>query len=399
MDTNASALGEAALIPRRIETRPTLFTRPLGDVIPMTIIDVDLTASCPSEGRAMSAARRPSCVSSHAFDPDDLFAKWANGDAHPTSSDDNDFRGAIIRAFNLPANDTYVYHAIASVTLTQVQTAINAGAQHGLHAWYPESASPPGTADIDAYTSIFASTTVTPKALNAFSSNAKKDSVRARVAANLGAKRHVPTTFSVFKRKQPHINPYLDFWAWSCRALEWCGPEEATEGVKQSHHVLPVFYHHFGCAVPSYETLECVRQYAAGRSVIDAGSGNGYWSYLLRRMGLETVAIDDGTSVWRVMWVGDTVKADAAKYLDQKKGAGEMVLLMVYPQVTTGFTRETLRAYKGNTVIVAGTQNGNRFTADVGALMGSEWKKEIQIPLPSFAGKDDAVFVWQKEVA
>lgn len=345
---------------------------------------------------------RPSCVGNSTFDPDQFFTKWAAGEFSPPSTDTHDLRTSIIHAFGLPPSDSYVYRAVASVTLHHVQQAISAGAQHGLHAWYPVpstqqlSPSPPPPTDIEAYTSIFSSTTSTDKALKAFASNAKKDSIRARVAQNLLDKRTFPSTVPVPKLKQPQTNPYLDFWAWSCRCLEWCGPEEATKDVKQSHHILPVFYHHFGCVVPSYEALETLKQLAGGRPIIDAGSGNGYWTYMLRCLGLQVTPVDDGTSAWRTMWVGDTVKMDAARYIQkQRQGAEDAVLLMVYPQVTMGFTRDTIKAYKGDTICVAGTQNENAFTADVEGVLGEEWERVVKTPLPSFAGKDEAFWVWK----
>lgn len=46
------------------------------------------------------------------------------------------FKSSIISIFELPHNDSYVYHATASVTLSQVQEAINYGGKAGLHAWY-----------------------------------------------------------------------------------------------------------------------------------------------------------------------------------------------------------------------------------------------------------------------
>jgi hypothetical protein len=56
-----------------------------------------------------------------------------------THLNNNDLRSAVIEAFDLPRNDSYVYHAIASVTLSQVQEAINAGTSHGLCNWYLDS--------------------------------------------------------------------------------------------------------------------------------------------------------------------------------------------------------------------------------------------------------------------
>ena len=49
----------------------------------------------------------------------------------------NDLRSAIITGFGLSSHDDYVYHAIASVSLSQVQGAVEAGTENGLCDWYP----------------------------------------------------------------------------------------------------------------------------------------------------------------------------------------------------------------------------------------------------------------------
>lgn len=70
------------------------------------------------------------------FEPDALFDAWSKGQKSLPENDD--LKSSIISTFNLPHNDSYVYHATASVTLSQVQEAINHGGQAGLHAWYPD---------------------------------------------------------------------------------------------------------------------------------------------------------------------------------------------------------------------------------------------------------------------
>lgn len=89
------------------------------------------------------------------MDEEDNIAKWAMPDkglsvSNPNSYfkdtscattallylEKNDLRSAIVEGFNLPENDSYVYHAIASVTLSQVQAAIEAGTTNGLCDWY-----------------------------------------------------------------------------------------------------------------------------------------------------------------------------------------------------------------------------------------------------------------------
>ena len=78
-------------------------------------------------------ARKARTQGSARFDPDAFFERWASTRSLPEG---NNLWSSIIAAFDLPSNDHYVYYAIASVTLADVQQAIAAGDQHGLHAWY-----------------------------------------------------------------------------------------------------------------------------------------------------------------------------------------------------------------------------------------------------------------------
>lgn len=255
--------------------------------------------------------------------------------------------------------------------------------------------------------------------LRGLAANAKKNSIQAAVAEYLLSKRYVaasdPTLVITARNKknqqqqqqqqQQYANIYIDFWAWSCVSLEWAGPEPSTSSLQLSHHVLPIFMHHFGCVCPSHEALELIRRLSLGRVVLDIGSGNGYWSYMLRRYNCQVLAIDNLQSRWRTTWIHDTQLADAADYIRrQRPGAGkDDVLLMVYPVVGLGFTVSVLDAYQGDVVCVAGTQNGNGYTGfkdeTIDQWMTRErrdFEKVVQVPLPSFAGKDDALFVFRR---
>jgi len=165
--------------------------------------------------------------------------------------------------------------------------------------------------------------------------------------------------------------------------------------------------HHFGCVVPSFEAISIIKQLSStnAQNIIDMGSGNGYWSYILRRAGMTVSAVDNGESVYRTMWIGDTILTDGIKYVkDTCKGAKDQILLLVYPIVGSGFTDKVLKAYQGDTIIVVGTQNNNGYTGFKDMLIDDyvtanlvEFQKTVQIALPSFAGKDEAMFVFRKE--
>ncbi|KAL8904747.1 MAG: hypothetical protein Q9207_003059 [Kuettlingeria erythrocarpa] len=352
---------------------------------------------------------RAQTTGSAGFNPDAFFESWAT-DSRSLLPQDDDLRASIIESFNLSQSDSYVYHAIASVNLAQVQQAIGHAGENGLHAWYPNGDGkpselpPPPPTDINAYSSVFASTTSTPKSLTALSANAKKGSHRASVASHLQAKRLLPSTYTIPKLKKAHVNPFYDYWVWSCRNLEWAGPTADTVHVKQSHYILPVFMHHFGCVCPSYESLEIIKQSARARRVLDLGSGNGYWTYMLRRLGVEVDAVDNLQSRYRSLWIDDTIVEEGEKYLKGQNGAKDALLLLVYPIVGSEFTARMLNAYSGDTICVVGTQNENGYTAFKGKVIDeyiatekSEYTKIVQIPLPSFAGKDEALFLFERQ--
>ncbi|KAI1091990.1 hypothetical protein F5B19DRAFT_483595 [Rostrohypoxylon terebratum] len=394
----------------------------------------------------------------------------------------DDFASAITTSFSLPPpnRDKYTYHAIVSVTLSEVQHVISLGRQNGLHAWYfapsstpdgttpspsadsnatdittttsdphphPQpkkqiltSLPPPPRADIEAYLSFFTPTTTTASALKSLHSNAKKSSLRLSIASYLLSKRFLHPTLphlsipKLGKKSTAPPNPYLQYLRWSCLALEYGGPSPAaTLAGLRSHHVLPVLMHHFGCACPTHEALSILSLVAAGREVLDIGSGGGYWTFMLRAYGARAVAVDNAQSAWRVNWVDDTVICEGAAYLAKRRarkikesgGTGntkgeedavdpdEPVLLLVYPIVggsvaggsEGGFTRAMLDAYSGDTLAVVGTQNRNGYTGFRGESMDEYmereqssrgWVKIVQIALPSFPGKDEALFVFQR---
>lgn len=248
--------------------------------------------------------------------------------------------------------------------------------------------------------------------MKALAANAKKDTVRADIAQHLLALYAPPDAALklVVNKSKGHVNPYLDVWTWTNLCLEWAGPEARTAELKNSHAILPVLYHHFGCVCPSYEALSYIQQVSRGRNILDVGSGNGYWSYALRRFEsnpkkqLKVTAIDNGLSEWRTMWIGDTIKIDGAKWLQQNNGGTDDVLLLVYPMVGLDFTSKMLKAFKGTTIISAGAQNTSGFTAFKGETIADwisrqmpGWEKILQIPLPSFAGKDEALFIFERK--
>jgi hypothetical protein len=368
-------------------------------------------------------SRRPPpaahCVGSSSFNPAEIAADQDIQTQVNSLLALGDLYNASRVLLRLGDNDDYTYYAAAAVKLREAQNAVDIGDVNGLNAWYRAGdgtvRDAPSQADIEAYVSIFSPKTVTASALKNFAINAKKDSVRSEVAARLTDKRYLhptlATSLTVPKRKSTPYNPYFDFWAWSCKALKWCGPCNSSERVSTSHHVLPIFMHHFGCVTPSHESLEILKSIVGGRQVVDVGSGGAYWTWMMRCYGMTVHAVDNMQSEWRVLWVDDTMITDGVQWLKKNKNGKDMVLLMVYPVVgggygggtEGGFTKNLVSTYQGDTIAVVGTQNGNGYTGFKGMTMDQymereqkQWTKVVQLPLPSFAGKDEALYIFQR---
>lgn len=158
--------------------------------------------------------------------------------------------------------------------------------------------------------------------------------------------------------------------------------------------------------MPTYEALSIISQLAVesgAEGVIDMASGNGYWTHMLRRMKLDVVAVDSMASEYRTMWIPDTVKSDGVEYLKRHDGGKAMILLMVYMVTAGTFTKRVVEAYRGDIIVVVGTQNANRYTGFSDCTVEEWFEREMagwqlvcRIAMPSFAGKDEGFFVWKR---
>ncbi len=201
-------------------------------------------------------------------------------------------------------------------------------------------------------------------------------------------------------------------WVLSCQVTAFIGPLPDPSyahpaNAKHTHPILPVLYHHFGCVVPTYESLYIISllvKNSGAEGVVDMGSGNGYWTYMLRRMTVDVVAVDSMASEYRTMWIEDTTKGDGVEYLKKNGGAKGRVLLLVYMVTAGSFTKRVLQAYQGDAIVVVGTQNANRYTGFADRTTEEFFEKEMpgwelvcKIPMPSFAGKDEGMSVWKRK--
>lgn len=82
-------------------------------------------------------------VSNPSFDPAAFFSQWDDKLFVPSPENGASFKDCIIKAFNLPSDDSFVYQAHGVTTLELTQKAINGKRAHGLHGWYHDEEGKP----------------------------------------------------------------------------------------------------------------------------------------------------------------------------------------------------------------------------------------------------------------
>jgi hypothetical protein len=80
------------------------------------------------------------CIGSPSWRPDEFVEDEERQKEAEERLGQNDLLRAVAVAFRIPERDAYVYHAMTSVTLAEVQRVVGLGGVNGLHAWYPPNA-------------------------------------------------------------------------------------------------------------------------------------------------------------------------------------------------------------------------------------------------------------------
>ncbi|KAK0633162.1 hypothetical protein B0T14DRAFT_575005, partial [Immersiella caudata] len=204
-----------------------------------------------------------------AFNPNAAIADKDTHERALRALEDKNVDTAIPTYFYIPKDDSYVYHAIASITLAEVQALVHLGDKNGLQKLVLQLPKLPRRkgisplqppSDITSYASIFLPSTSTPAALRTFTSNARKSSILHLPSRLLPPHLPLPNPPSnsppIPKSTNHPCNPYLTFLVPTFPLLQWCGPTPLEYlAPHNSHPILPVHMHHFSCVCPSHDAL------------------------------------------------------------------------------------------------------------------------------------------------
>ena len=175
-------------------------------------------------------------------------------------------------------------------------------------------------------------------------------------------------------------------------------------GVTQLHRARAEFRSRYGFSVPTIAALETIVRHASN-GLVDFGTGNGYWSYLLRKRGLDVRAVDQrpvangGNRYYREEYEGISTAAwtDITQgSFDELRGTQRTLFLSWPPPNDMALL--AARRFPGDTLIYVGERSGgvtggeafHRLLADAWTPVGAPLK------LPTLYGCYDDLRVFTR---
>ena len=175
---------------------------------------------------------------------------------------------------------------------------------------------------------------------------------------------------------------------WAHQGTESADSDDALRG---EHARRRTFIAWYGYAVPTREAVRAVADFLEGCSVLEVCAGLGLWARLLRDGGVNVTATDAGAPQGP-----SYVRIEQRDALSAVAGLGPCdALLLCWPPDGQPVAAEVLRRFGGGRFIFIGD---GRFTGDAAFhdMLGSDWRLERMLPLPSWPGIDDCVRLYTR---
>lgn len=146
----------------------------------------------------------------------------------------------------------------------------------------------------------------------------------------------------------------------------------------------------YGFAVPTKKALEAIIK-TSPKGILEIGAGTGYWSNLLKLLGAEVRACDDGSGFYafKVGSCFSVEKIDYKKLLKKEPELHHRTLLMVWPSYGNV---EAFSAFKGDTVVYVGELGDGCTGYDSEIEKAWELKKHVELPVWSGIHDSMAIF-------
>lgn len=191
----------------------------------------------------------------------------------------------------------------------------------------------------------------------------------------------------------PSLHPEREFEDWEWRQIataHWRLEQERNVGVQR-----------FAWAIPNLSALQEIARHG---TIIELGCGNGYWAWMLRKMGIDILACDpleagedgshreEGTRAWT------TILKAGAEILSCEAAKGR-TLLLCWPPPFSSMAADCLKLYTGERLLYVGEEPGGCCgDEEFEALIRRDWVVEKRINIPRWPAPfvKDSLYVYRR---
>lgn len=136
----------------------------------------------------------------------------------------------------------------------------------------------------------------------------------------------------------------------------------------------------FSWSIPSPGDMAWMRQVLAGRGVVEAGAGGGYWAWQMRQAGIDVIAYEP-LEVADNKYVRREWTALLRDGHDAPKHHPDRALFLCWPSYSDPWAAHALSCYEGDTLIYAGEGDGGCCADDdFFRLLNAEWEEASSSP-------------------
>ena len=156
----------------------------------------------------------------------------------------------------------------------------------------------------------------------------------------------------------------------------------------------------FSWAVPSYDAINKIKEFANGDTILEIGAVLGLWAKLLELEGAKIIATEPRSDGYKHNKLDDSYyyfnchKLNYIESLDKFKDLN--ILMLCWPPYDTEMAFNTLEKFTGNKFIYVGEINGCNATDSFFSLLDKEWKEMDEISIPQWWGIHDVVKLYER---
>jgi len=157
----------------------------------------------------------------------------------------------------------------------------------------------------------------------------------------------------------------------------------------------------FSWAIPTYDAINKIKEFANGDTILEIGAGLGLWAKLLELEGAKIIATEPRSDGYKHNKLDDSYyyfnchKLDYIESLDKFKDLN--ILMLCWPPYSTKMAFYTLKKFKGNKFIYIGESCGGCNADDsFFSLLDKEWKEIDEISIPQWWGIHDCMVLYER---